>query len=310
MSDTPSEPSRCPCRRKAIIIPLIIIVIGGLATGAWLKQDAWVPPPVTNWNADQLARIHAPAGDTLRFAVYADNRERNYFSLGKPFNAVLNEIAARQDLAFIMHDGDAITHGHKLEFYRIFQAWRSHPQAAPMLMTVGNHELRKGRDANYISMFGPTHYAFRVGRHAFISMNTASQAAFNDDEVAWLRDQLAAAQDAETRVVFMHIPLGDVSKTQISILADPRIHGDTRVRTVIDLFKQYKVTLAIASHFHGWYEGDWDGTPFVVTGGAGVTLEQDPDDRTRPDPVHSFYHYLIVDLHDGKASVEVVRPKL
>jgi len=305
MSDTPSEKPRCPCRRKAIIIPLLIIFIGGLATLAWLKQDAWVPPPARNWNADQLARIKAPAGDTLTFAVYADNRERNYFSLGKPFNAILNEIAARKDLAFIMHDGDACTHGHKLEFYRIFQAWRSHPEAAPMLMTVGNHEIRKGRDdSNYTSMFGPTRYAFRVGRHAFISMNTAKLNDFNDDQVAWLHDQLAAAQTADTRVVFMHIPLFDVSKSQVSIL------DRDRVRAVMDLFKQYKVNLVIASHFHGWYQGDWEGIPYVVTGGAGVSLEQDPDDKSRPDPIHSFYHYLIVDLHDGKATVEVVRPKL
>jgi hypothetical protein len=304
MSELPSEPPRCPCRRKAIIVPLIIILIGGLATFAWLKQDAWVPPPVTNWNADQLARLHPPTGDTLRFAVYADNRERNYFSLGRPFNAILNEISARKDLSFIMHDGDACTHGHKLEFYEIFHAWRSYPDAAPMLMTVGNHELRKGRDANYISMFGPTYYSFRVGRHAFISMNTASQAAFNDDQVSWLRDQLAAAQEADSRVVFMHIPLFDVSKTQVSIL------DRDRVRAVMDLFKQYKVTLVIASHFHGWYQGDWEGIPYVVTGGAGVTLEKDPDDPTKLDPVHSFFHYLIVDLHDGKATVEVVRPKL
>jgi hypothetical protein len=308
MSEMPSEKPPCHCLRRAIITALVIIAVGGLGTVAWLNQDAWVPPPMRNWNADQLAHMaEAPYawGRPIRFAVYADNRERNYFSLGRPFYSILDELAARTDLAFIMHDGDAITHGHKLEFYQVVRAWRSHPFAARrMLMTVGNHEIRKGSDDNYRSMFGPLYYDFRVGSHAFISMNTANPKDFNDEQVAWLRDRLAAAQNAQTCVVFMHIPLFDVSKTQVSIL------DRDRVRTVLDLFKQYKVTLVIASHFHGWYAGDWEGVPYVVTGGAGVTLEKDPDDPTRPDPVHSFYHYLIVDLHDGKANVEVVRPKL
>jgi hypothetical protein len=41
---------------------------------------------------------------------------------------------------------------------------------------------------------------------------------------------------------------------------------------LLKLLQKYNVTMVFAGHIHGYFRGEWEGVPYIVTGGAGAEL--------------------------------------
>jgi 3',5'-cyclic AMP phosphodiesterase CpdA len=269
-------------------------LLNGIVT---LGLLAWLAPqgasqdrrlPAQNWNPDNLARITAKA-DPVTFAVLGDSRDnRGVFALE------LRHINADPDIAFAIHLGDLV-HNVESDYYDIFFRQVRENLHKPMPVVIGNHELQ-GQDAPrlYTQIFGPDHYSFQIKDHYFIAFNDADK-TLQEDQLRWLTEELKKSQSFHTRLVFLHIPLFDPPG-----FVHHHALPAKEARILADLFKQYKVTHVFTGHLHGYFSGDWEGIPYTITGGAGVSL-------SGTDPRQYFFHYLKVTLRGDQVAIEVQR---
>jgi hypothetical protein len=248
--------------------------------------------PARDWNPRQVARLQAPAGGKLTFAVLGDNR-----SNADVFGRVLKDMAGDPSLTFAIDVGDMVERGALEEFNDFFKQIQPYGRM-PFLTAVGNHDLGKDRDLTlYREIFGPESYSFQLQDNYFIVVNDVESDGIGEVQWGWLEKELKQSQSYKTRLVFLHTPLFDPrggSKHHCL----PEAAG----RRLAALLRQYRVSHIFAGHIHSYFTGNWDGVPYTITGGAGAPLYG-------TDPDHFFHHYLKVTLQDGKVHVEVRRIK-
>jgi hypothetical protein len=71
-----------------------------------------------------------------------------------------------------------------------------------------------------------------------------------------------------------------------------------RAEDSLELFKQYNVSHVFASHIHGYYQGQWQGIPYTITGGAGAQ-------PVGKGPKHDFFHYIKVSVKGNTVDMAV-----
>ncbi len=276
-----------------LIVALLSVAFFSISCGGKANQ-AEAPPPESSpgdipphLNADQLKQIDQGKTD-FTFAIFGDNRGST-----TDFETLLRQVNG-DDVLFALDNGDLVE-GATVENYRMFTGQIA-ACSRPLLTAIGNHD---GSASDlYGALFGPGYYAFTIGNSYFIVLDNANQKNLDDPQLAWLKQRLAESEAYRFRFVIMHVPLYDprVGPTGVGhSLQDPDFAG-----MLNDLFDQYQVTLLLTSHIHGYYEGTWGNTPYVITGGAGAPLQGS-------DPQHFFYHYVRVHVSDEGVSYEVVR---
>ena len=108
----------------------------------------------------------------------------------------------------------------------------------------------------------------------------------------WIEKSLRDAQQYDTRLIFMHMPLYDPrGKNYKDCL--PENYSER----LMQLFLKYRVSHIFAAHIHGYFEGSWKGIPYTVTGGAGAKLRG-------TDPDHYFFHFLKVTIDEESVLVQ------
>jgi Calcineurin-like phosphoesterase len=77
----------------------------------------------------------------------------------------------------------------------------------------GEHDASLDRGAAYVESFGPTHYAFDHRGIHFVVLDNVSDpgAKVGEEQIAWLRADLAALDRAVPVVTFTHRPLFDLA---------------------------------------------------------------------------------------------------
>jgi len=263
------------------------LLLLAVAVAAWSQAL-----PGEDWNGRGLARLEASAPrlpSPLTFAVLGDSRDSDGV-----FDRLLAQMAGDRSLAFAIHLGDLVHVGTEAGFRSFFRQVQGRLQI-PLLAVLGNHELDRGGGSSlWDRFFGPGYYAFQVRGHSFIVLNDALQ-DLDEPQLRWLTGELKRAQDAKTRLVFLHIPLFDPRGGFHHHALPPAIG-----RKLAALFQQYRVTHVFAGHLHGYFTGRWDGVPFTITGGGGVL----PGGL---NPEHYFHHYLKVELKGDKVGIKVQR---
>jgi hypothetical protein len=225
------------------------------------------------------------------FAVFGDNRGSTTV-----FKALLRRVNDDPDISFAISTGDAVGIGTS-DRYALYLSQVGENLKKPMVCAIGNHELLgKGRDLYYRTL-GPFYYSFAFGDAYFIVIDDADAAGIDPMQERWLDGELCAGAAYTSCFVFMHQPLFDPAGTTIhhSLPSGP-------ARKLMDILKKYRVSLIFCSHIHGYYDGQWEGIPYVISGGAGAPL-------IGTDPAHYFYHYLKVRVKDGRVTVDVVPVK-
>ncbi|MFQ6117465.1 MAG: metallophosphoesterase family protein [Candidatus Bipolaricaulia bacterium] len=292
--------------RKTLTVALLLAL---LTLGAFiyrLEFRPWWPPEGINWNYHQLQRIPQEA-EEFSFAVLGDNK--NSFST---FQAILRDLdGRRRQLAFAIDVGDLVF-DREQEKYRVF-CDQIKGMELPFLVALGNHDIREEGRAIYYELFGPFYYSFTVGDSYFIALDDANMVRLGPLQLAWLKQRLMDAQSYAHIFVFLHVPLlapGErlpqlLEKRQVEGLLrlfkyHPSLADKGQVEELLALFREYRVTRVFASHIHGYFEGDWDGVPYTITGGAGAEL-------MGTDPAHYFYHYVIVHVKGDQVTTAIVR---
>jgi hypothetical protein len=268
----------------------IKIILASLCILSFLGLHSWhscAPWSIYDWNKKEISKIKVPDVDDFTFAVFGDNKG-NY----SIFEPLLQDIAQDREIVFAIDVGDLVDGGTR-GAYKPFLSQVKENVAIPFLTAIGNHDLNNGSNTNFLQIFGPTYYAFRVGQSHFIVLDAATESGFDKVELQWLGDELKRAQASETCFIFMHVPP-----------FDPRGNGFHKClpekdgRSLLDLFRFYKVSHLFASHIHGYFSGVWEGVPYTITGGAGAKLQGS-------DPQHFFHHYVRVHVHNRKVELTV-----
>ncbi len=139
--------------------------------------------------------------------------------------------------AFVVITGD-LTHDNFWDDYKLFVELIDRIQV-PTFVLGGNHDnggmVYEGH-ADQLLYFGEPYYSFDFGDHHYTGIDNASR-FFDEEQVAWMKQDLAANQDKKLRVLFGH-GLYQQSK------ADEEWFNNV-------LFGEYNIALYIYGHFHG-----------------------------------------------------------
>ncbi len=271
--------------RFFIAVSLLIITIG-------IKlHSAFTFPHITDWNYMRLQKIDKEKKN-FSFAVFGDNKN-SITTFENLIDAVNSD-----DVMFSVDIGDLVQDGEK-EKYRFFinqiKKFRM-----PLLTAIGNHELRENGRGLYYDLFGRFYYSFTVGEAYFIILDDANEYNIDPWQMDWLKDQLEKAAGYKYRFVFMHVPLFDPRKEGPRIAHNLKdMKFTNQLNAILD---KYNITMFFSSHIHSFYQGMWNKTPYIITGGAGAEL-------VGTDPEHDFYHYIKVNVSDARVTYEVKKIK-
>ena len=238
-------------------------------------------------NSVELQKIDQ-GGDDFTFDVFGDNKGSTTV-----FETLLDKV--NEDNALFALDNGDLVDGATIGNYRMFVGQIA-ASTGPFLTAVGNHD--DGSSDLYHAIFGNDYYAFTAGNCYFIVLDDSNEKDIDNVQLEWLKEKLDESQAYRFRFVFMHVPLYDPRVGPRGVghsLQDPEFTG-----MLNSLLDQSHVTLLLTSHIHGYYEGTWGSTPYLVTGGAGAQLQG-------ADHQHFFYHYVRVHVSNQGEDYEVVK---
>lgn len=160
----------------------------------------------------------------------------------------------------------------------------------PQWYLPGNHDINfESPDAHFANEtykrhFGPTYYSFNVGNVHFVSLNNVQYAGagqrlaeggvyrgyISEDQLHWLRQDLAQVASDKLIVIATHIPL--VSGAQDNSGAEP-ISGPSTVNfdALLEILQPFEHIYGIAGHdtSHSWkvevdHTHNWHGQPWIA----------------------------------------------
>jgi len=277
-------------RKILAFISIIIILIGIIPViSSFIKFPD--PPDMRDWNYIQEQKIESLNNNPAKFsfAVFGDNKNSI-----KIFKKLISDIN-NDNIAFAVETGDSIDNRIDGETeYREYLN-RIKDLKKPLVVIPGNHET-EGSSSDYNLLFGRMYYSFPFGDAYFIALNGSHEEGFGPQQYNWLIEELKESQKYKYRFIFMHIPLYNprTGKCQVgSSFTDKEFS-----KKLNNLFDKNKVTRVFTAHVHGYYTGQWNRTPFTVTGGAGAEL-----DGTSSN--HFFYHYIKVNVSNSGVNYEI-----
>lgn len=269
---------------------LVIIAIVLIAIVGFLKiHSLYFGRAVGDYNYQNIQKVNKNQKN-FSFVVFGDNKNSI-----TTFNNMIKKIN-QEPIAFAIDDGDMVFDG-TMEKYKFFLNQIARFKK-PLVTVIGNHEIREEGNGTYYNLFGRFYYSFTIGSSYFIVLDDSNEQRIDPWQMDWLKDELNKSKSYQNRFVFMHVPLYDPrygSQGKGHSLSDQKNAGE-----INQLLDQYNVTMVFASHIHAYYEGKWQNTPYIITGGGGAEL-------AGTDPKHYFYHYIKVNVKEKQVTYDVVR---
>lgn len=240
-----------------------------------------------------LAHPRIAGAEPLRIAVISDmNGSYGSTSYGQAVTAAIAGILARHpDL--VISTGDMVAGQQaspKLTTAELARMWSSFHDTVsdplaragiPFLVTPGNHDASaypgfEAERAAYAAAFSDRRpdidlidadgWPFRIAASLqgvlLVGMDATTSGPLAEEEVAWLRQVLAAHAPGHRAVIlFGHLPLMPISQgRERDILADPSLFA---------LAEAAGVTLWLSGHQHAFYSGSAGSILFVAQGALG-----------------------------------------
>ena len=251
----------------------------------------------------------APVGEdaSFSFAVVGDSG-----SGGKGQLAVAG-LLKRLEPDLILHTGDVVYPAGEERHYdrRFFAPYGDIIRKVPVLPVLGNHDVRKGDGATFLTNFHPPlgspgstkrYYSFDWGDAHLVALDSElyyhDKGSTAERQKAFLERDLAAS-GKPLKIAFLHrSPYGS-----------SRHGGDETVRADLEpLFARYRVNLVFAGHDHV-YERTVPirGVTYVVSGGGGRRLYPAGKGRLTACS-RSTHHAVLGCVEGGRISLEAVEP--
>lgn len=138
------------------------------------------------------------------------------------------------------------------------------------------HELTEKDLKDYESMIGPGMFSWTYGKSRFIGINSnlikSDVQPFEQDQLLWLKKQLAEAKGSKHIVIFCHHPffINDPSEPEQYFNIKPEIRD-----RYLSLFGQYGVDAVFAGHLHKNAEARFKNIMVITTSSVGKQLGDD-----------------------------------
>ena len=253
-----------------------------------------------------------PAADEpFTFAIIGDTRS------GHEQHQKLVNMMIAQKPVLVVNTGDIVRDGYHMEDWEMFfKINRELMRSTPYYPVLGNHERDAPAYYEFFSLPGHERYYSldRGGVHmAFLDpigprlrdVDTSREPArseqarlseqFRQEQLAWLKADLAAHQDAAFRLVFMHVGPWTLKQS--------RLEGAAMVRQWLgSTLDDNHVQAVIYGHDHYYGRLENKGIMYVTCGGGGAGL-YDPDAQlTEVDKVftrNKVYSYMVARVEKG-----------
>ena len=234
--------------------------LGTLQDNETKEQDfALIHAPETrnpNFNFVNIADVHVEAGTTNNKERFTDQLKQINETTGEP--------------AFIAVSGDLTNRATDAEFEDYTAATAT--SELPVYPAVGNHDFTAGKDYsaridNYRSYLGPEWYSFDYGNRHFVMLENTLGFS-QEEQLEWLKQDLAHNADKKEVVVFVHKPLNT-----------PQTPSSDQTNKFIDVLSQYQTRLVMVGHTHV-NDVDQDTVPganHVTTVSSSYTIDQMPN---------------------------------
>jgi len=233
----------------------------------------------------------------IRFAVIGDRTGGHHPGV---YSSIVEEIELLKP-DFVINVGDMIE-GYADDSAIIRSEWNDYLSiisklSMPIYYTAGNHDIWSDMSEEYYSNeIGKPYYSVDIdGIHfTFIDNSIAEESSEVDDEqIDWLKDDLAANTGMAYTIVFMHKPFWYNSL------------ADGKPDMLHDIFVEYGVDAVFTGHFHIYFVGEFDGITYTSLGSSGGGV---PEDIVGP-----VYHFAWVTLdsngmHIAPIEAESVKP--
>jgi 3',5'-cyclic AMP phosphodiesterase CpdA len=206
---------------------------------------------------DVLANPGAMAGATLNFVQISDshigfNKAANMNVIGT-FQAAIDQInALPQAPAFMLHTGDLSHLAQADEFDTVEQMLKT-TKASQVFYVPGEHDILSDNGAQYLQRFGKGSlgngwYSFDQNGVHFIGLvnvfgkSEQGLGILGQDQLDWLKKDLAAQSNSTPIVVFAHVPLWEVYAKWG--------WGTTDGAQALDLLKGFGSVTVLNGHIH------------------------------------------------------------
>ena len=235
------------------------------------------------------------ATQSFRFAVIGD-RTGGY--VGEVFEDIIEEVRVL-DPDFVICVGDLIE-GYTDDTLLLHAQWDTMLENVSRLpcafyYVAGNHDIQNIRDrVLYEARTGcKRYYSFdHAGSHFIVLDNTMtywlSPEEMDDEQIKWLRDDLAQNSHKDNIFVFYHLP------TYLYAL-----ENDT-VDMLAELFDQHNVTSVFTGHHHTYAYMMHNGVEYIDVGSSGGGMSTGEFVRGH------FYQYLYVTVRGTEHEIAVI----
>ncbi len=174
---------------------------------------------------------------------------------------------------FVVTVGDMIE-GHTTDTIEMRSRWDEYfaiirPLTMPVRFTPGNDDISTdAMESTYRARAGEPYYAFdHRGIHFVVLDNSRTESAgeIAQEQLGWLKDDLAKNRSACYTIVFLHKPFWY------------RTLGSGQPDALHDIFRANGVDAVFTGHMHCYFSAEFDGILYTSLGSSGAETEESPD---------------------------------
>ena len=209
---------------------------------------------------------------------------------------------------FIIHTGDWMDFPDRegwLNFLRIMKK-----EGVPFYLVVGNHETssewNKWTSLYHELVKKPLYYSFKYENSLFIILccyieknGKTIPHILGKNQLKWLEEKLKEGMKNDFIFVFVHEPLFPVFR-HIGASLDKNSEERNKIANLFRKYGKDKLFL-FCGHEHLYNVKKLKGFTQIITGGGGAVLHA-------PYNKGGFFHFLIVNVENGKVKINVVKP--
>lgn len=246
---------------------------------------------------DHTFRTGVARGEPFRFFVYGDTRH------GHEVHASLAKRMEKMGCSLVLHTGDFVNEGHRLDEWRkFFEVVGDLIAEVPVMPAIGNHE---DNHELYFNLFhlpraadpaSEQWYSFDLGGVHFVSLSTETEWGVGSEQHRWLVSDLeSAGGESDWIFVYLHRPLFSSGK-----------HGsDYEIRNAFHpVFKARGVTAVFAGHDHLYERSMVDGITYITSAGGGA-YPYKPGQHINPYSVLAVETFHFTSVTVGKRGVTI-----
>jgi 3',5'-cyclic AMP phosphodiesterase CpdA len=180
------------------------------------------------------------------------NKDANPDVIGTLNRSIDAVNALKHKPSFAIHTGD-ITHLSKAEEFDTAAELMKRMQVSDIHAVPGEHDVTDGPGAEFFNRFGKAsnnrgYYSFSTNGVHFIALvnvmhfKAGGLGALGDDQMAWLKDNLASVSSSQPVVVFAHMPLWNIY--------EPWGWGTAESAEIAQLLRRFGSVTVLNGHIH------------------------------------------------------------